>query len=168
VENKKRRRSTWLKGYSAGYSGKSDEKPEVEAPEALASAEAFAAAIAAIASREDPGVARKTEEFLSDQSHLLKIQAEHLEDEHALRLAHLRNLLREENVRRLGLRLRVGFQLFLVLVAITIGVGAAIMIRDAVMSRRVVIEPFEVSPNVAARVCCGWHLPAQCHACKRS
>ena len=59
------------------------EKPELEVPEALASAEAFAAAVAAIASRQDPGVTRKTEEFLSEQTQLLKVQKEHLKDEHA-------------------------------------------------------------------------------------
>jgi hypothetical protein len=83
-------------GMLGGILGDEDEKPEVESPDALAGAEAFAAAIAAIASRQDPGVARRTEEFLSDQSHLLKIQARHLEDEHALRVAHLRNQLRRK------------------------------------------------------------------------
>ena len=91
-------------GLLGGILGNEDEKPEVEVPEALAGADAFAAAIAAIASRQDPGVARKTEEFLSDQSQLLKVQKQHLEDEHALRVAHLRNQLREEKVRRFGLR----------------------------------------------------------------
>jgi tetratricopeptide (TPR) repeat protein len=134
-----------------GILGDEDDKPEVEAPEALAGADAFAAAIAAIASRQDPGVARKTEEFLSDQSHLLKIQADHLKDEHALRLAHLRyqsDLLRRQ---RLGQTLRIGFQLFIALVATVIGVGGAVMIRDAVTSRRVVIEPFHAPPDLTAR-----------------
>ena len=60
-------------GMLGGILGGEGEKPEVEAPEALASAEAFAAAVAAIASRQDPGVARKTEEFLSEQTQLLKV-----------------------------------------------------------------------------------------------
>ncbi len=34
-----------------------------------------------------------------------------------------RNQLREESIRRFGLRLRVGYRLFLVLVATVIGVG---------------------------------------------
>jgi hypothetical protein len=76
-----------------GILGHEEEKPEVEAAETLAGAEAFAAAVAAIASRQDPGVARKTEEFLSDQSHLLKIQAKHLEDEHASTTASTRAAL---------------------------------------------------------------------------
>jgi hypothetical protein len=134
-----------------GILGGGDEKPEVEAPEALAGAEAFASAVAAKLAGNDPGVARKTEEFLGDQSHLLKIQARHLEDEHALRVAHLRNQLREEKVRRFGLRLRIGFQLFLVLVATVIGIIGAVVIRDSITSRSVVIDPFDIAPNIAAR-----------------
>src|SRR5216684_7475090 len=138
-------------GMLGGILGDEDEKPEVESPDAMAGAEAFAAPIAAIASRQDPGVARRTEESLSDQSHLPKIQARHLEDEHALRVAHLRNQLREEKVRRFGLRLRVGFQLFIVRLATVIGIGVAVMIRDAVTSHRVVIEPFDVPPTLSAQ-----------------
>jgi hypothetical protein len=77
-------------GLLGGILGNEDERPEVEAREALAGAEAFAAAVAAIASRQDPEVARKTAAFLDHQSLLLETQREHLEDEHALRLAHLR------------------------------------------------------------------------------
>ena len=128
-----------------------DEKPEAEAPEALAGAEAFAAAVAAKLAGSDPEVARDTSAFLKKQAQLLDTQNRHLEDEHALRLAHLRHQLREENVRRFGLRLRVGFQLFIALVATVIGVGGAVMFRDAVTSRRVVIEPFDAPPAFAAR-----------------
>jgi tetratricopeptide (TPR) repeat protein len=138
-------------GMLGGILGGEEEKPEVEAPEALAGAEAFAAAVAAKLSGNDPGVARKTEEFLSEQTQLLKVQKEHLKDEHSLRVAHLRNQLREENVRRFGLRLRTGFQLFIVLVAIVIGIGFAVMIRDAVTSRSVVIDSFDISPNLATQ-----------------
>jgi len=73
-------------GILDGIVGGEHEKPEVEAPEAIAGAEAFAAAVAAIASRQDPGVARKTEAYLSEQTELLKVQKEHLRDEHAARL----------------------------------------------------------------------------------
>lgn len=127
------------------------EKPEVEAPEALAGAEAFAAAVAARLSASDPEVARDTSAFLKEQTQLLKVQKEHLKDEHALRLAHLRNQLGEENVRRFGLRLRVGFQLFLALVATVIGVGGAVMLRDAFTSRSVVVESFDAPLALAAR-----------------
>jgi tetratricopeptide (TPR) repeat protein len=138
-------------GLFGGILGDEDDKPEVEAPEGLAGAEAFAAAVAAKLSASDPEVARDTSAFLKDQSHLLKIQAEHLKDEHALRLAHLcyqSDLLRRQ---RLGQTLRIGFQLFIALVATSIGLGAVLMVRDAVTSRQVVIEPFHAPPGLAAR-----------------
>jgi tetratricopeptide (TPR) repeat protein len=134
-----------------GILGGEDEKPEVEAPEVLAGAEAFAAAVAAKLAGSDPDVARDTSAFLKKQAQLLETQNQHLKEEHELRVAHLRNQLREEKVRRFGLRLRVGFQLFIALVATVIGIGAAIMIRDAFTSHRVVIEPFDAPSGLAAR-----------------
>lgn len=61
-----------------GILGDEDEKPQVETPETLASAEAFAAAVSPIASRQDPEVVRKTAQFLEHQSRLLETQREHL------------------------------------------------------------------------------------------
>jgi tetratricopeptide (TPR) repeat protein len=138
-------------GMLGGILGDKDEKPEVEAPEALAGAEAFAAAVAARLSASDPEVARDTSAFLKKQALLLETQQKRLEDEHALRIAHLRNQIREEKVRRFGLRLRVGFQLFIALVATVIGAGLLVILHDAFTSRRVVIEPFDAPPALAAR-----------------
>jgi tetratricopeptide (TPR) repeat protein len=137
-------------GLLGGVLGVGEEKPDIEAQEASVGAEAFAAAVAAIAARQDPEVARKTIDFLSEQTQLLKAQKDHLRDEHPLRISHLRNQLREEGVRRFGLRLRVGFQLFIALLATAIGLGVAIMIRDAVTSRSVVIDSFNAPPSLAA------------------
>src|ERR1700730_9176480 len=138
-------------GLLGGVLGGEEEKPEVEPPEALASAEAFASAVAAKLAGNDPGVARKTEDFLSDQSQLLKLQKRHLEEEHEARLHFLCGQAREVAIRRFGLRLRVGFQLFLVLVATVIGIGGAVLIYDAVTSRSVVMEPFEIPHALAER-----------------
>jgi tetratricopeptide (TPR) repeat protein len=138
-------------GVLGGMLGGEDEAPEGESPEAVAGAEAFAAAVAAKLSGADPEVAKRTSEFLASQSHLLKIQAEHLVDEHALRVARLRGQLRDESVRGVGLRLRVGLQVFLVLVFTVIGIGAAVLIRDAVRSRSIVVDAFDVSPDLAGQ-----------------
>ena len=54
--------------------------------------------------------------------------------------------------RLLALRLRTGFQIFYALFATLIGVGLAIVIYDAVQSRSVVIDPFDIAPNVATEV----------------
>jgi tetratricopeptide (TPR) repeat protein len=138
-------------GLLEGALGGAEDKPEVEAPETSTGVEAFAAAIAAKLAGNDPQVARDTSAFLKKQAQLLAIQAEHLKDEHEARLHFLRGQAREVDIRRFGLRLRVGFQLFLVLVASVIGVGIVVMIHDAVASRRVVIEPFHAPPPLAAR-----------------
>jgi len=138
-------------GLIGGILGDEHEKPEVEAADALAGAEAFASAVAAKLAGSDPGVARKTEIFLDKQAQILETQNEHLKNEHSLRIAHLRNQLSEENVRRFGLRLRVGFQLFLVLFATVIGIGVAVMIYDAVNSRSVVVDSFDAPPVLVTR-----------------
>jgi tetratricopeptide (TPR) repeat protein len=137
-------------GLIGGILGEEDEKPEVEEIEAAAGAEAFAAAVAAIATRQDPGVARRTEEFLAEQSNLLKIQAAHLKDEHALRLGALRGQKVEARLRRIGIRIRLVFQLLFAIVGVALGAGALLMLRDAVTSRSVVIDPFEAPPALAA------------------
>jgi tetratricopeptide (TPR) repeat protein len=138
-------------GLLGGILGEEDEKLDVGATETLPGADAFAAAVAARLSASDPEVARDTSAFLRDHSHLLKIQAEHLKDEHAARLHFLQGQAREVDIRRFGLRLRVGFQLFLVLLATVIGVGAAIVIHDAINSRSVVVESFNAPPALDAR-----------------
>jgi hypothetical protein len=134
-----------------GILGEDDEKPEVEAAETLASADAFAAAVAAKLAGNDPGVARKTELFLDKQAQILETQNQHLKEEHAARLHFLQGQAREVDLRRFGLRLRVGFQLFLVLIATVTGIGLAILLHDAITSRRVIIEAFATPPTLAAR-----------------
>src|ERR1700730_5828071 len=133
-----------------GALGGEEQKQEVEGPEALAGVDAFAAAVAAIASRQDPGVARKTEEFLRDQSKLLKVQKKHLEEAHALRLAHLRHQSHLLRGQRVGQAIRIAFQVVTALIAIVIGVGIAVLLHDAFTSRNVVIEPFDAPPSLAA------------------
>lgn len=147
-------------GLIGGILGEEDEKPEVEAAETVASADAFAAAVAVKLAGNDPGVARKTEIFLEKHAQLLEIQAEHLRSEHASRLHFLQGQSREVDIRRIGLKLRVGFQLMLGLLAAAVAVGFIIMVRDAVTSRSVVIEPFDVAPNVSAQVPSGKILAA--------
>src|SRR5580700_5325825 len=114
-------------GLLGGLLGGEGEKPEVEAPDALAGADGFAAAVASRLSAIDPQVARDTSAFLKKQAQLLDTQRRHLEDEHAARLHYLQGQAREVDIRRFGLRLRVGFQLFLVLVATGIGAAAVLM-----------------------------------------
>ena len=133
-----------------GILGGDDEKPAVDAPETLAGADGFAAAVAARLSATDPDVARDTSAFLKKQAQLLDTQRRYLEEEHAARLHYLQGQAREVDIRRFGLRLRVAFQIFIALIATVIGVGIALMIHDAVESRSVVIDPFDAPPSLAA------------------
>jgi len=150
-------------GLLGGILGGGDERSEVETPEGAARAEPFASVLAANLSGSDPEVARDTSAFLREQTEFLRAQKEQLKDEHALRVAHLRNQLSEEKVRRFGLRLRVGFQLFLVLAATVIGLGVAVVIRDAFKSRSVVIDAFDISPNLTAQALDGRIVAAALH-----
>ncbi len=138
-------------GMLGGILGDEDEKPQVDAPDTLAGAEAFASAVAAKLAGSDPEVARRTADFLADQSQLLKVQKKHLEDEHALRLAHLGHQAHLLRGQRLGQVLRIGFQVFVALVGTVVGVGFAILLHDAMTSRRVIIEAFATPPALAAR-----------------
>src|ERR1700722_12204950 len=137
-------------GLVEGIIGGEEEKPETEPPEALAGAEAFASAIAAIASKQDPGVARKTEDFLDKQAHLLEIQAEHLKDEHPLRLNQLRHKTALMRGQRIGQAVRVTFQVIAVLIFLGFGVVFVVMVTDALRSRSVVVDSFEISPSLAS------------------
>ena len=130
--------------------GEEDERPDVPGAEAIAGAEAFAAAIAAIASRQDPGVARKTATFLDHQSRLLKIQADHLQDEHAMRLAGLREQSVDGRLRRASARVKLASQLITAMIVTALGIFLLVAISDAVRSRSVVIEPFETPPGLQA------------------
>ena len=138
-------------GLLEGVIGDDSEKTESEAPNAPTGAEAFAAAVAAIASRQDPQVAQDTSAFLKKQAQLLETQNKHLEDEHALRLAHLRfqsHLLRGQ---RLSQGIRIAFQIATALIALAIGMGIAVVVHDAFNSRSVVIDPFETPAPLATR-----------------
>jgi tetratricopeptide (TPR) repeat protein len=52
------------------------------------------------------------------------------------------------DIRRFALRLRLGFQIFLMLVATVVGIGALIMIRDAIVDHGLVVEAFSVPPDM--------------------
>ena len=138
--------------------GEEEERLELEDAEltlvsnSAASADPFAAAITHQAAIYSPEVAGDVSRYLQVQSHHVEEQSRHvkiqtklLQDEHDLRLAHLRNQLREETVRRLGLRLRVSFQIFLACVVTAIGIASMFMVHDAFMSRSVVIDGVEAS-----------------------
>lgn len=130
------------------------------AAEAPVGADAFAAAVAARLSAHDPEVARDTSAFLREQAELVKLQKTYLEDEHELRLSHLRHQSHLLRGPRRAQTLRITFQVLAVVVAGVIGGGVILMLHDAFTSRGVVIEPFDVPAELAARGLTGKVLAA--------
>ncbi len=113
-------------------------------PEASTPLDPTAAALAAEVAKNNPELAQEAAAYFRKQGHLVEIQTEHLHEQRAVNLQLLK-------IKRFGERLRVGLQVFLILVATVIGIGVAVLIHDAITSRRVVIEPFHAPPNLAAR-----------------
>ncbi len=134
----------------SGVLGGEEDKSQAAASETPAGAEAFAAAIAAIASRQDPGVARETEEFLANQTALLKLQAQHLRDEHASRLLHLRLAISAARHKRYADRIRNGLYTCIALLVLALLVGAAGMVISAIHDGSLVVEGFTVPPDLVS------------------
>jgi tetratricopeptide (TPR) repeat protein len=122
-----------------------DTEAPAEGPVAESALDPTAAALAAEAAKSDPELAQEASAYFRKQSHLVEVQTEHL---HEQRVVNLQLLI----LRRFGERLRLGLQVLVILLASVIGIGIVIMIRDAVDSRSVVIDPFEIAPNIAAEV----------------
>ncbi len=134
-----------------GVLGGGDEQPETEAPQALAGAEAFAAAVAAIASRQDPGVARQTEAFLTEQTRLLETQRHHLEDEHASRLTQLRLAVTAAKRKRYADHVRNWLYTAIAVLILGVLAAATRMTFEAMSDHGLVVEDFTVPADFAAR-----------------
>jgi tetratricopeptide (TPR) repeat protein len=147
-------------GLLDGVLGGDRHEEDPESGESLARAEAFAGAIAAKLAGSDPELARDTSTFLKEQAHLLQVQARQLNEDHGPRLKHLRGQAEEIDLRRLGMRLRISFQIFIALAATVIGIGAVIMIRDAMTSHTVIVEAFDAPTSFATRGVTGTVLAA--------
>ncbi len=134
-----------------GVLGGEDEQPETEAPQAPAGAEAFAAATAAIESRQDAGVARKTESFLEKQTELLGLQAQHLRDEHSARLVHLRLTVAAAKRKRYADHMRNALYTCIALLVLGVLLAVIRMTFEAMSDHGLVVDDFTVPADFAAR-----------------
>jgi len=132
--------------------GESEEAAEgAEAPAAVAMGlDPAAAALAMDAAESDPDLAEKAgayfdkqAQLVDEQTRLVKLQTEHLHEQREVVLANLK-------LRGHGERFKLASQLFFVLVATALGVGALVMLSDAVSSRAVIVEQFDAPPALAA------------------
>lgn len=132
-------------GGVSGVLGTDSESPaEGSIPETPTPLDPTAAALAAEAAKSNPELALQASDYFRRQSHLVEIQTEHLHEQRAVNLQLLK-------LKRFSERLRVGLQVFVILVATVIGILIAVLLHDAVTSRRVVIEPFETPRALAER-----------------
>ena len=120
------------------------EEAEDEGEKLVGAADPIAAAIAIDAARFDPELSSKAGRYLDGQSRLIAIQTEHLHEQREVQLSHLK-------LRRWSERMRVGLQLFFVLLGTVIGLGILVMLYDAFTSKNVVVEAFESPPVLASR-----------------
>ncbi|MDB5419383.1 MAG: hypothetical protein JWP50_2802, partial [Phenylobacterium sp.] len=110
----------------------------------VGAADAAATALALGHGARSATVERETIAYLKKQGRLADIQMEHLGEQRGLNLKRLR-------VKRWRETLQLGFQLFLVVGAGVIGVGFAVMLRDAFSAQSVVVEAFGAPPGLVAR-----------------
>src|ERR1700683_5579366 len=133
-------------GGASGMLGTDSESPaESSTPETPTALDPTPTALAPEAAKNNSELAHEASAYFRKQSHLVEIQTEHLHEQRAGNLQLLK-------LKRLAERLRVGLQVFLILVASAIGIGAIMMVRDAVESRGVVIDEIDIAPNVSAQV----------------
>jgi tetratricopeptide (TPR) repeat protein len=111
----------------------------------VSGAEPLAAAIATNLSNQSPEVATKTAAFFEKQIEVLEVQKKNLEAEYEFFEV-------EAGPRLLALRLRTGFQLFFALIATVVGLALAVVVWSATRSRSVVIDVFDIAPNIATEV----------------
>ena len=141
-----------VEGLLGGVLANDEEDARVESvTDTLIGAEAFAATVVADQAKHDAVVANATIDFLRDQSQLLRIQGRQLQDEHAHRLAQLRDQAWDGRLRRASQRLRIVMQTFTALIATVVGVGLLVMVIDAFTSRTVVVNAFKAPSALAAR-----------------
>ena len=134
-----------------GLFGGEREAPEAAVGEARVGADAYAAALAADHAKYDPAVARSAKRFLDRQSRLIEAQTEELIEQRSLRLHHLKSQDQEGKLKRFGLQLRNGLQVFIGLIVAAVAMGVVVMVFDAFNTQAVVVEPFDAPPALAAR-----------------
>jgi hypothetical protein len=130
-------------GMSGLFGGDSGSPAEGTIPETPTPLDPTAAAFAAEAAKSNPDLAENASAYFVKQRRLVEIQTEHLHEQRAVNLQLLK-------LKRFDERLRVALRLFLILVATVVGMGALILIRDAIADHGLVVEAFSVPPDMVA------------------
>ena len=136
-----------LEGILGGEGAEESEGESVS----TAVSDGLAMAAALDAARHDPKLARKLGGYvdrqaaLADhQTRLIQLQTEHLHEQRVLTLSHLR-------WRRFSDRMKAVLQIMTTVVGLGVAAGVGWMAWSASQERGLVIEPFSVPPDMAAR-----------------
>ena len=90
------------------------------------------------------GASEEAKAYLRDARRMIGVQMEHLHEQRTVLLSHLK-------LRRLSDRLRIGTQIFLILIATFIGVALLVMLNDAFAARSVVVDAFKAPAALTGR-----------------
>ncbi|HEY2052004.1 MAG TPA: hypothetical protein VGH03_21900 [Caulobacteraceae bacterium] len=124
--------------------GESEGAPEGGEAAVAIGLDPAAAAAAVMAADGDPTLSAQAAAYFRKQARLVDIQAEHLHEQRAVSLSYLK-------LRRLNEAFKFAAQMFFALVATALGVGALVMLSDAITSRSVIVEPFHAPSALAGR-----------------
>ncbi|HEY5019940.1 MAG TPA: hypothetical protein VII17_02875, partial [Steroidobacteraceae bacterium] len=128
-----------------GFDGVLGGEPESSDGDAsVGGADPVAVALALQAANRDPELSRIASEYLAEQRALVQLQIKHFDEERCLAIAAAKR-------KRISDRLRIGLQLFVVLVALGAVVGIAAMFWDAISDHGVKIQAFEVPADLAEK-----------------
>ena len=121
-----------------------EEKDGAEAEPGVAGIDAVGLAVAMDAARYDPELARKAGNYLEEQHRLVKLQIKHFDEERRLAIAAAKR-------KRFADRIRNTISAGLLLILGGALLGTTWMVGDAVVSKQVIVAPFDLSPTLAAR-----------------
>jgi hypothetical protein len=120
-----------------GAAGEGGEDADHEVTAAIVDGSAAALAMDEASAHSD--LASKASDYFAKQTQLIALQAEHLHEQRAVQLSHLK-------LKRISERLRIASQIIIILSATLVGAYLLIMLHDAVTTRSVIVDAFDTPP----------------------
>jgi tetratricopeptide (TPR) repeat protein len=111
----------------------------------------FSAAYALERAHDDPALRKHAAAFLRKQGQLVDLQRKLLTEQQPLRVEQLRDQLHDLALKSFSQKLRIAFMLLVVVIAGLFGIGAILLIYDAVSSQQVIVEAFDTPPALEPR-----------------
>ena len=146
----------------AEHEGAAEPANDPEFPPALAiEPDATAVALALGKVGRDKSFTAEAAGFLRDQRRMLSLQMEHLHEQRALQVEHLKQQEKHLRLRYFGDRLRIGLQLLGIVFGAAVAIALGAMAWNAHEDHGVSIEAFAVPPDLAQRGITGQVIASQ-------